>query len=239
MAKQPYLPLYTGDYFKDTRKLPLSVRGAWIDLMIFMWDSPRRGVIIHTMVEYAQMMSCTFDEANFVIGVLQDKEICDFEIAEKNQIKLICRRMVRDAALSKKRSRAGKKGMNSRYSEEEVCYNKTPNKTVTTSDNVIDTDNATELKLKEAFDEIYLDQEPMKWQHLDFFFELETFCNKVRGSPEDYNGHDRNGIRKAFQYQLRNSKGKPKNGQQTSTDKSTAHVNSLMEGYKRRNSGTS
>jgi hypothetical protein len=92
--------------------------------------------------------------------------------------------------------------------------------------------------LKTALDEIYLDQEKMKWPHLDFNFELESFKNKVRGSPDDYASHDRNGIRKAFQYQLRNSKAKKPNGI-TSTNKSTEHVNSLMEGYKRRHGGAS
>jgi hypothetical protein len=87
-------------------------------------------------------------------------------------------------------------------------------------------------KIMNAFDEIYIDQEKIKWGHLDFNFELESFKNKVRGSPEDYQNHDRNGIRKAFQYQLRNSKGK-KNGKPT--DKATEHANSLLEGFKRRN----
>jgi hypothetical protein len=87
-------------------------------------------------------------------------------------------------------------------------------------------------KIKQAFDEIYIDEQAVKWSHLDFNFELESFKNKVRGSPEDYNSHDRNGIRKAFQYQLRNSKGKKNNGK--STDKGTEHANSLLEGYKRR-----
>jgi hypothetical protein len=87
-------------------------------------------------------------------------------------------------------------------------------------------------KIMNAFDEIYIDQEKIKWGHLDFNFELESFKNKVRGSPEDYQNHDRNGIRKAFQYQLRNSKGKKLNGKPT--DKATEHAASLLDGYKRR-----
>jgi hypothetical protein len=70
--KQPYIPLYTGDYLKDTRRLPLAARGAWVDLMIFMWDSKERGVLVGTMPEYAMMMSCTLDEANFAIGLLRE-----------------------------------------------------------------------------------------------------------------------------------------------------------------------
>lgn len=90
-------------------------------------------------------------------------------------------------------------------------------------------------RFNSAFDEIYLDQEKIKWPHLDFAFELESFINKVRGAPEDYEGHNRNGLRKAFQYQLRASKGKPKNGQQT--NKGTDHIAGLMADYQQRHSG--
>jgi uncharacterized protein YdaU (DUF1376 family) len=93
-----------------------------------------------------------------------------------------------------------------------------------------------EFKIEQALNEIYVDQERPKWGHLDFEFELETFRNKVRGSPHEYRSRDSSGIRLAFQYQLRNSKGKPKNG--TSKDKSTVHVGNLMEGVKRRYGGT-
>ena len=215
MARQPYLPLYTGDYYKDTRKLPLAARGAWVDLMIFMWDSPRRGVIVHTMIEYAQMMSCTSEEADLVIGLLHEKGICDFEIAEKNQIKLICRRMVRDASLSKKRSKAGKKGMESRYSEDECCYNKTPNKSLTSTDNDIDNviDTVIEKEgvqgkplptilsdesLNRIFDEGYLDPIPMAFKGINIPVELERFKIKIRGAPDEYGKRDTAGIRNAF-----------------------------------------
>jgi uncharacterized protein YdaU (DUF1376 family) len=144
MAKQPYIPLYTGDYLKDTRRLPLEVRGAWVDIMIFMWENKERGVISGTMPEFAQMMSCTLEQANFVIGLLQQKNVCDFEIEKNGHVKLISRRMVRDAEISKKRAGAGKKGMENRYNE--ICYNKTdnkpPNKSVTNSDIDNDIDNS-------------------------------------------------------------------------------------------------
>jgi hypothetical protein len=68
-----------------------------------------------------------------------------------------------------------------------------------------------EVVLKDALDELYMEQQKMKWPHLDFDFEHRTFCEKVRGSPSEYGNRDTNSIRLAFQYQLRNSKGK-KNG---------------------------
>jgi uncharacterized protein YdaU (DUF1376 family) len=252
MAKQPYIPLYTGDYLQDTRTLPLAVRGAWVDLMIFMWRSRERGVLIGTIQEFAQMMSCTKDEANFAIGLLKQKEVCDFEILPGDLIKLICRRMHREAKTASERSKAGKAGAKVRFAKANDEANAKA-KTKQNTDIDIDIDNAIDIEigikervqgkpcntidfiLDNALDEIYLDQEQPKWSHLDFKFELETFRNKVRGSPEEYSNRDRSGIRQAFQYQLRNSKGKPKNG--TSKDKSTVHVGNLMEGVKRRYGG--
>jgi hypothetical protein len=62
--------------------------------------------------------------------------------------------------------------------------------------------------LKTSLDEIYLDQQRMKWPHIDFDFEYRTFCEKVRGSPNHYRNHDTGGMRLAFQSQLRNAKRK-------------------------------
>jgi hypothetical protein len=57
-----------------------------------------------------------------------------------------------------------------------------------------------------ALDELYLDGQRPKWSHINFDFELNTFLEKVRGSPGHYAGHDTDGIRLAFQSQLRKAK---------------------------------
>jgi hypothetical protein len=67
-----------------------------------------------------------------------------------------------------------------------------------------------EKKLTNSFDEIYLGKIRSNWNHLDFDFELRTFIEKVRGSPGKYIERDTDGIRLAFQSQLRNAKSKPK-----------------------------
>jgi len=89
--------------------------------------------------------------------------------------------------------------------------------------------NEIENKLKGAFDEIYLEQQKMKWMHIDFDFEYRAFCEKVRGSPDRYRTHDTGGIRLAFQSQLRNAKSK-KNG----VTKKQQHTDSLITGLAER-----
>jgi Holliday junction resolvase-like predicted endonuclease len=66
-----------------------------------------------------------------------------------------------------------------------------------------------EEKLTTALDEIYIDAQRPKWNHINFDFELNTFLEKVRGSPGHYQRHDTGGIRLAFQKQLRDAKSKP------------------------------
>lgn len=78
-----------------------------------------------------------------------------------------------------------------------------------------------------GLDEIYLDGQRVKWTHINFDFELNAFREKVRGSPDDYRDHDTNGIRKAFQYQLRNAK---KNGT-IFTDRKEERVNGLRAAF--------
>lgn len=63
-------------------------------------------------------------------------------------------------------------------------------------------------RLADALDEIYIEQQRMKWSHIDFDLELFAFVEKVRGSPEHYKNHDTGGIRQAFIYQLKSAKKK-------------------------------
>lgn len=108
MAKQPYIPFYIGDYIKDTRKLPLSVRGAWVDLLLFMWDEPIRGEIIGTIDELSGILSCSQKECDFVVNLLIEKRVCNHEKLPGGKIKIISRRMKKDAEISLKRSQSGK-----------------------------------------------------------------------------------------------------------------------------------
>ncbi len=80
-----------------------------------------------------------------------------------------------------------------------------------------------------ALDELYLDQQRIKWQHVNFDFEVNSFMEKVRGSPDHYKNHDTGGIRLAFQSQLRNAKSK-----QNGLGKKADEINSRREAFARR-----
>lgn len=78
-----------------------------------------------------------------------------------------------------------------------------------------------ETNLSTALDDRYLEDQAMKWKHLDFNLEVLSFKEKVRGSPDHYRNHEVSGLRLAFQSQLRNAKHKPKHG----LDKIIDHTN--------------
>lgn len=214
MSKQPYIPLYTGDYMQDTRALPLNVRGAWVELMIHMWRSEDRGIIVGTIPEFAMMMGCSFEEANSAIGLLQQKKICDYKILANGMLELKCRRMYREAETTRAKSKAGKASAEAKRVKASVqthAETKQPTESQHIYDNDIDNDvaNGIELKLKESLDEIYIDGQRPKWSHVDFDVELMGFQEKVRGSPGKYVDHDVGAMRLAFQSQLRSAKRKP------------------------------
>ncbi len=115
MGKQPYIPIYIGDYLKDTRVLPLSVRGAWVDLILFMWDSPVRGEIVATVQEIARMIGCDTSEAEFALNLLKQKNTANIDLLPSGEYKIVSRRMKKDAEISKIRSEVGKKGVKAKF----------------------------------------------------------------------------------------------------------------------------
>ena len=114
MGKQPYIPFYIGDYLKDTRMLPLSVRGAWVDLILFMWDAPVRGEITGTLQEISRMIGCDSSEAKFALDLLKQKNTANINLLPSGEYQIISRRMKKDAEISAIRSEVGKKGVEAR-----------------------------------------------------------------------------------------------------------------------------
>ncbi len=114
MGKQPYMPLYVGDWMKDTRVLPMNVRGIWIDLILFMWDNHTRGELIGSVDEIARMVGCAPDEARFALLLLQQKKTADIVLLPSGEFHIVSRRMKRDIEISKIRSVAGKNGVSAK-----------------------------------------------------------------------------------------------------------------------------
>lgn len=112
MAKNPYIQLYFGDHVKDTRILPLNVRGGWIDILGYMWENTPKGELTCSMDDIARLLSCAKEEAILVIQTLKEKKIFDWEDLPGEKIRMISRKQKRMAILSEIRQKSGKNGGN-------------------------------------------------------------------------------------------------------------------------------
>jgi len=112
MGKQPYIPFYVGDYLKDTRVLPLNVRGGYVDLILYMWDASIRGEIIGSYEDFSRLMSCSMEDSVLVIQTLNQKNVIDFTQLDNGQMKIESRKIKKMEELSKTRKIAGMRGGN-------------------------------------------------------------------------------------------------------------------------------
>ena len=112
MAKQPYIPFYLGDYIKDTRVLPLNVKGGWVDLILAMWDNNPKGEITGTIEDFSRIMNCQRDEAILVIQTLKQKNFFDYTEIGDGVMQIVSRKQKKMEKLSEIRKTVGKTGGN-------------------------------------------------------------------------------------------------------------------------------
>lgn len=121
MAKNPYIKFYIGDYIKDTRILPLNVRGGWAELILQMWNNDPQGELVGSMEEFARVMCCSIEEASFCINLLKEKKIFSYEEKEEGKIRIISRKQKKMMDISNTRREAGSEGGNPKLAKN---YNK-------------------------------------------------------------------------------------------------------------------
>jgi len=142
----PYLPLYVKDFVSDEKlvRCCASTIGVYIWLMCYMHKSDKYGVFAirerdrvsdDILDDFARVFSSF---SPFSQGTVQGafQELIDENIVFIKRNWLCQKRMMKDGELSDTRSKSGKAGMHSRYKKEEenddeFCYSKTANKTLT------------------------------------------------------------------------------------------------------------
>lgn len=195
-----YMPLMIGDWLKGTRGMKAEVRGVYINLLLYQWDN---GYIPSDM----ETLSLIDPEVGKVWVFIKDK----FQEFEPGKLRNLKNDEVKE--FWKKQGKNGKKGGRPKKENPNDNPNNIPNDNL---HNDIDLDNDLDLKKESVeekllrLDEIYIASTRMKWTNIDFDKELQSFRDKVRGSPEHYADHS--DLRLAFQAQLRNAKPIPKHG---------------------------
>ena len=115
MGKQPSFQFYPGDWKRDAgvQSLSFEERGVWFEMMLLMFESAERGKLVFgsgtPMPEDAVARSLGLDRQRYV-QIL--RKLLDYGVASKDEKTgiIYCRRMVRDAELSKKRAEDRKLG---------------------------------------------------------------------------------------------------------------------------------
>jgi hypothetical protein len=98
VAKLPYLPLYTGDWLKDsalTRCTP-AARGVWIDLLCVMHDDDRSGELRGTIDEIARLARVKPDELSHALTDIQNKRAAEV-VQRGDEVYIRNRRMYRES----------------------------------------------------------------------------------------------------------------------------------------------
>lgn len=197
MAKDPAFLFYPNDWLGGTIGMTFEEKGAYMELLMMQFN---RGHMTSHMC--GQVVGQIWDNIKdkFVQdekGLWYNRRLEEEQENRKNFTNSRKNNLSGINQYTKKDSKSGHKNGHMTSHMENV--NEDVNEDINTIDN----------NIKRAFDEIYISGIRRSWSHVDFDFELKSFCEKVKGSPSKYKQHDAEGLRLALQSQLRNSKSKP------------------------------
>ncbi len=112
--KKSPMPFDTEDWLCNPilKTLPLDIKGLWMDMLCYMWDSAERGVMvkpnseIYTKREIQHLIGKDASGSFEWLDRLIDCGLCGI----RKDGAVFCRRMVRDEEIRDKRREAGRKG---------------------------------------------------------------------------------------------------------------------------------
>lgn len=108
------MPFNVGDWLSpEVRRLPLDVRGLYVDLLCYMWASVERGVMIDAKGQpysrrgVVQLVGVDMSGTDAWLDVLIDNGLCSVRASDGAYC---CNKMLREEDIRVKRREAGKKG---------------------------------------------------------------------------------------------------------------------------------
>lgn len=159
MAKQPYIPLYIGDWKKDADCLSISAQGALLNLIFKLHDAPKRGVFEANLRILSLLFKTDLETTKEIFSeIFLDTKVLDFDNIEDGKFCIKSRRMLRESDISETRSSSGKKSAKSKSStKRQQTVNKASTKVEQNPDNDNDIDNANEDDI-EAIKKVFFDK---------------------------------------------------------------------------------
>lgn len=110
MGKQPYIPLYIGDWEKDTNTISLEAEAALLKLVFKLWDSKDRGQLSISLNQLSILLKKGQEMSLKILTELHENSVLDIEFLENDALKIKSRRMLKDLEKSRVASEKGKKG---------------------------------------------------------------------------------------------------------------------------------
>lgn len=108
------MPFNVGDWLSlEVRRLPLDVRGLYVDLLCYMWASVERGVMMDAKGQpysrrgIVQLVGVDMSGTDAWLDVLIDNGLCSVRASDGAYY---CNKMLREEDIRVKRREAGKKG---------------------------------------------------------------------------------------------------------------------------------
>ena len=108
MSKQPYIPLYIGDWEQDVNGLSIEAEGAWLKIVFKCWRN--EGSFTATPEMMARI--CKVSTEKFATILLEWKlgNICEISEHPDGLITVLNRRITKECEISKIRQMSGSKG---------------------------------------------------------------------------------------------------------------------------------
>lgn len=149
MAKQPYIPLYIGDWEQDTNCLSLSAEAAWLKVIFKMFKDEKCGIYKTSTKALQNLWKCrNLNDVSDIIAELADNNICKIELDDGGIVTFFNRRMVREKEISGVRSDSVSKRYKKTSTKRLQNLKKQSTKPLHPLDNDIDTEYDTETVLK-------------------------------------------------------------------------------------------
>lgn len=150
MAKQPYIPLYIGDWEQDTNCITAMAEFALLKLTFKLFKAENKGVFATNLRSLTLLFKSSQQETKEILDELIENKILEIEIVSDSEISIKSRRMMREADISDTRSEIGKAGNDAKRTQNARKKNK--NKNFASTDTTAKQPQNTDIEIESEVD---------------------------------------------------------------------------------------
>jgi len=255
MGKQPYIPLYIGDWEQDTNCLSIEAEGAWLKIVFKCWKN--KGIFMTNIDSVCNLWRVDKQKAASILLELKNNNVGVIERREDGGILFTSPRIVRDFKEKAEKAAFGRKGGEKTQAKIKNSLSKSKAGALADSEYEYDTESESESERKiggkgertadlpeyELWTQAIKDNSDHTWEPMYMNSGLKLQTGRYLGLIEDHlqllarYPKMRPPNQQAFRHSLlkhikENRDKQVQNG--TATNKNQQHVRSLVEDYAQR-----